>query len=51
MPSYRRALPQPSGRPFLTDGGLETTLIFHENMDLPEFAAFPLVTHGEGVAR
>jgi S-methylmethionine-dependent homocysteine/selenocysteine methylase len=25
---------------FLTDGGIETTLVFHEGLDLPNFAAF-----------
>ena len=25
---------------FLTDGGIETVLIFHEGLDLPAFAAF-----------
>lgn len=30
-------------RPFLTDGGLETTLVFLEGMDLPAFASFPLL--------
>ena len=30
-----RALPQLDGRLFLTDGGFETTLIFHEGWDLP----------------
>ena len=29
--------------PFLTDGGLETELIFHHGIDLPHFAAFPLL--------
>lgn len=28
---------------FLTDGGLETDLIFLKNIDLPHFAAFPLL--------
>jgi S-methylmethionine-dependent homocysteine/selenocysteine methylase len=32
----------------LTDGGLETTLIFHDGLDLPEFAAFPLLGTDEG---
>lgn len=32
-----------SNSQFLTDGGLETTLIFHEGIDLPHFAAFPLI--------
>lgn len=27
--------------PFLTDGGLETGLIFHDGMDLPQFASYP----------
>ncbi|MFC5178744.1 homocysteine S-methyltransferase family protein [Nocardioides taihuensis] len=33
---------------FVTDGGLETDLIFHRGVDLPEFAAFPLVDHADG---
>src|SRR5215218_8678939 len=37
-------LPQLSGdRLYITDGGLETTLIFHLGLDLPEFAAFELL--------
>ena len=28
---------------WVTDGGLETDLIFHKGVELPEFAAFPLV--------
>ena len=35
-------------RRYVTDGGLETDLIFHRGVDLPEFAAFPLVEHAEG---
>ncbi len=30
-------------RTFLTDGGLETDLIFNKGIDLPHFAAFPLI--------
>ena len=30
---------------FLTDGGLETDLVFLKNIDLPHFAAFPLLDH------
>jgi S-methylmethionine-dependent homocysteine/selenocysteine methylase len=30
-------------RLFMSDGGLETTLIFHEKMELPLLAAFPLL--------
>jgi len=38
------SLPQlTADQPFLTDGGLETTLVFHQGLDLPDFAAFPLV--------
>jgi S-methylmethionine-dependent homocysteine/selenocysteine methylase len=36
-------LPQLSGDLFLTDGGLETDLIFHRGIDLPEFASFVLL--------
>ena len=39
-----------SERPYVTDGGLETTLIFHTGIDLPDFAAFPLVDSGAGRA-
>ncbi len=48
MARYRNSLPQLSGDFFLTDGGLETTLIFHEGLDLPEFAAYDLMRHDEG---
>ena len=30
-------------KPSLTDSGLETWLVFHREVDLPEFAAFPLL--------
>jgi hypothetical protein len=40
MAHYRNALPQSAGGLFLTDGGIETTLIFHEGLELPDFAAF-----------
>lgn len=45
---YRSRLPQLDGGAFLTDGGLETTLIFHEGWELPCFAAFPLLDNGKG---
>jgi S-methylmethionine-dependent homocysteine/selenocysteine methylase len=41
-------LPQLSGRPMVTDGGMETDLIFHHGVDLPLFAAFPLIDSPEG---
>jgi homocysteine S-methyltransferase len=36
--------------PVVTDGGLETDLIFNRGFDLPEFAAFPLVEDDRGRA-
>ena len=48
MSKYRTSLPQLSGRPFLSDSGLETTLVFLEGIDLPFFAAFPLLETPEG---
>jgi S-methylmethionine-dependent homocysteine/selenocysteine methylase len=48
MAQYRHNLPQLSGDLFLTDGGLETTLIFHDGLDLPSFAAFDLLKHQAG---
>jgi len=49
-PKYRHRLPQLEDRLFLTDGGLETTLIFHEGWDLPMFQAFTLLESGRGKA-
>jgi S-methylmethionine-dependent homocysteine/selenocysteine methylase len=46
--SARTQLPQFDGGLFLTDGGLETTLIFHRGMDLPLFAAFTLLGDEQG---
>ena len=46
---YRHHLPQLDGGLFLTDGGIETTLIFHDALDLPYFAAFHLLKDAEGV--
>jgi S-methylmethionine-dependent homocysteine/selenocysteine methylase len=48
MSKYRKHLPQLGEAPFLTDGGLETTLVFHEGLDLPCFAAFDLLKDGQG---
>ena len=36
--------------PALTDSGLETWLIFHRNVDLPDFASFPLLDDDAGRA-
>jgi S-methylmethionine-dependent homocysteine/selenocysteine methylase len=45
---YRERLPQLDGGLFLTDGGIETTLIFHHGLELPLFAAFTLLEDDEG---
>ena len=49
-PKYRHRLPQLDGRRFLTDGGLETTLIFHDGWNLPMFEAFTLLESERGRA-
>jgi len=46
---YRDHLPQLDGELFLTDGGIETTLIFHRGLELPEFAAFDLLKDEAGI--
>ena len=48
MAKYRSALPQLSGDFFMTDGGIETTLIFLDGQDLPHFAAFHLLRTPDG---
>jgi S-methylmethionine-dependent homocysteine/selenocysteine methylase len=50
MARYRTHLPQLSGDLFLTDGGIETTLIFHEGLELPFFASCDLLKHRDGYA-
>jgi len=47
---YRHHLPQLDGGLFLTDGGLETTLMFHEGWDLPIGEAFTLLESARGIA-
>ena len=47
---YRDHLPQLDGGFFLTDGGIETSLIFHDGLDLPLFAAFALLENEDGTA-
>jgi S-methylmethionine-dependent homocysteine/selenocysteine methylase len=44
------SLPQLDGRTFITDGGMETTLIFRDGLELPEFASFVLLDDPEGLA-
>lgn len=48
MAKYRQSLPQLKSGDFLSDGGLETTLVFHRGIDLPAFAAFPLLDDLKG---
>jgi homocysteine S-methyltransferase len=50
MSKYRKHLPQMKDRLFVTDGGLETTLIFHEGLSLPCFASFELLKDEPGWA-
>lgn len=50
MAVYRDHLPQLDASVFLTDGGLETTLIFLDGFDLPDFAAFTLLGDEAGRA-
>lgn len=39
-----------TGTSWVTDGGLETDLLFNRGIDLPEFASFPLVEDAVGTA-
>lgn len=48
MSKYRSALPQLGRDFFMTDGGIETTLIFLDGQDIPYFAAFHLLKTPEG---
>lgn len=48
MAIYRHALPQLNDNFFMTDGGLETTLIFLEGQELINFSAFHLLSSLEG---
>ena len=48
MSKYRHDLPQLKGGTFLSDGGMETQLIFLEGVELPEFASFVLLDSDAG---
>jgi len=50
MMKYNDTFPQLGDTLYLTDGGIETTLIFHEGLELPDFAAFHLLKTPEGEA-
>ncbi|MBO9193505.1 homocysteine S-methyltransferase family protein [Rhizobium sp. 16-449-1b] len=48
MAKYRAHLPQIDGGFYASDGGMETTFIFHDGMELPHFASFVMVDDEEG---
>lgn len=48
MAKYRTRLPQMRGTTVLTDGGLETFMIFQEGVALPHFASFDLMRSADG---
>ena len=47
--SLRERLPQLAGEVFITDGGMETTLIFENGLELPHFASFVLLDDQQGL--
>ncbi len=51
MAKYRSSLPQLGDKIFLTDSGLETTLIFHDGLALPHLASITLHATDEGEQR
>ncbi len=51
MGIYTDNLPQLTEQHFITDGGLETELVFHHQIDLPEFAAYDLLRDEVGYAK
>ncbi len=50
MSTQKAWLPQLDGGLFLTDGGIETDLIFNDGFELPYFAAFHLLQTEKGTA-
>jgi len=48
LAKYRSSLPQLSGGLFLSDGGVETDLIFNHGIEIREFAAHTLLPDREG---
>jgi S-methylmethionine-dependent homocysteine/selenocysteine methylase len=46
--TYREALPQVGDELFVTDGGIETTLVYRNGLELPLFAAFHLLRAASG---
>jgi S-methylmethionine-dependent homocysteine/selenocysteine methylase len=43
-------IPQAGAGTWITDGGMETVLVFHRGLDLPSFASFPLLDSEAGTA-
>lgn len=50
MSKYRSNISRVLDRTLMTDGGMETTLMFHQKVELPGMAAFPLLSTGAGTA-
>ena len=50
MAKYRSNLPQLTGDLFITDGGIETNLIFNDGLDMPYFASFHLLNEPKAYA-
>ena len=50
MAKYRNKLPQIGSKLFLTDSGMETSLIYHQGIELPHFASFDLMKNAQGRA-
>ena len=48
MARYRDVLPLPGDAVVLSDGGIETSLIYDQGIDLPDFAAFTLLDDDDG---
>lgn len=48
MSKYRNVLPLLNNTLFISDGGLETTMIHHAHLDLPLFASIDLLRTDEG---
>ena len=51
IPRHRNALPQLDDKLFLTDGGLETTFVFIDKIDLPHFSSINLMKTEDGRQR
>jgi homocysteine S-methyltransferase len=51
MSKYRNNLPQLEDKLFLSDGGMETALIYLQGVDLPHFASFVLLGSEQGRAQ